>query len=302
MFDIDVRLLLLFQEIYQNNSISKAAQELDIGQPAASLGLNKLRKHFNDPLFVRVGNQMHPTQKAQDLFPLVNRALQHIRAVNEYRQHFDPAKSSRKFHISMTDISHLIIVPKLATYLKQHAPHVKLDISTINSDTPLRMSAGEIDLAIGYIPQLEAGFFQQSFFEQQYVILVSQNHPRLTQNFLTLEQYQQEQHVDVISSGTGHYILENHLRQQNIKRDISIQLPSYLGVGLIIEQTELIATLPQKLAELLLQTERLRKLPLPFNVPKYQVKQHWHERVHANPDNQWLRQVCYALFHGRQKA
>ncbi|AWT48718.1 LysR family transcriptional regulator [Psychrobacter sp. YP14] len=297
MFDIDVRLLLLFQAIYQQNTISKAAQKLDIGQPAASLGLNKLRQHFDDPLFVRVGNQMQPTQTAQNLFPLVNNALQHIRAVNDYTHHFEPKNSSRRFHISMTDISHMIIVPKLIKYLKQHAPHTKLDISAINSDTPSRMSSGEIDLAIGYIPHLEAGFFQQTFFEQHYSVVVRQDHPRLTQNTLTLEAYQQEQHADVISSGTGHYLLEDHLRRRHIKRHIAITLPTYLGVGLIIQQTDLVATLPDKLAKLLLQENRLHTLPLPLDIPKYQVKQHWHERMHANPDNQWLRQVCYALFH-----
>ena len=85
MFDVDVRLLQLFHAIFRNGSITKAAASLNIGQPAASIGLNKLRSHFSDPLFVRVGNHMEATDIAKELAPMVMEALEHIRAVSEYR-------------------------------------------------------------------------------------------------------------------------------------------------------------------------------------------------------------------------
>lgn len=297
MFDLDVRLLQLFYAIYRNGSISKAAHSLNIGQPAASIGLNKLRSHFSDQLFVRVGNHMEATIVANELAPLVSEALTHIRAVSEYHKAFNPLESNQEFTLSMTDISHLNLLPTLLQYLKNHAPNIRLNVVTINSQTPSLMSSGDIDLAIGFIPQLEAGFYQQTLFKQQYMALVSHDHPRITGNNLSSEDYLREDHIDVMSSGTGHYIVETELRKLGINRNVKVTLPSYLGIGLVIQETELIATIPERLSKLLLTRGRLKSLPLPYSLPSYSVKQHWHERMHGNPANQWLRQTCFELFH-----
>lgn len=297
MFDVDVRLLQLFQAIFRHSSVSKAALTLNIGQPAASIGLTKLRNHFSDQLFVRVGNRMEATDIAKELAPMVDEALEQIRAVNEYRKAFNPAISTQEFSISMTDISHLKMIPKLVEYLKHHAPHVRLNIVPIGSNLPSIMSNGEVDLAIGFIPQLEAGFYQQTLFKQQYVALISKYHPRITGNDLSAEAYLNEGHVDVTPYGTGHYLVENELRKVGLNRNIVLRLPSYLGVGLVIQETELIATIPESLSRLLLSRGHIKALPLPHRLPNYAVKQHWHERMHNNPENQWLRKTCFQLFH-----
>ena len=297
MFDVDVRLLQLFHAIFRNGSISKAAVSLNIGQPAASIGLNKLRNHFSDPLFVRVGNHMEATDIAKELAPMVMEALEHIRSVNEYRKAFNPLESNQEFTLSMTDISHLNLLPTLLQHLRVHAPSVRLNVVTIGGQTAGMMSSGDIDLAIGFIPQLEAGFYQQTLFKQQYVALIRADHPRIQGQELSLDAYLQELHVDVIANGTGHYIIETEMHKQGIAREVVIKLPSYLGIGLVIQETELIATVPERLSKLLLSRGNLKMLDLPFQLPTYSVKQHWHERMHGNPANQWLRQTCFQLFH-----
>ena len=297
MFDVDVRLLQLFHAIFRNGSISKAAISLNIGQPAASIGLNKLRSHFSDQLFVRVGNHMEATDIAKELAPMVMEALEQVRAVNEYRKAFNPLESNQEFTLSMTDISHLNLLPTLLQYLRVHAPSVRLNVVPIGGQTAAMMSSGDIDLAIGFIPQLEAGFYQQTLFKQQYVALIREDHPRISGETLTLDAYLHELHVDVIANGTGHYIIETEMHKQGINREVVIKLPSYLGVGLVIQETELIATVPERLSKLLLSRGNLKMLDLPFTLPTYSVKQHWHERMHGNPANQWLRQTCFQLFH-----
>ena len=297
MFDVDVRLLQLFHAIFRNGSITKAAASLNIGQPAASIGLNKLRSHFSDPLFVRVGNHMEATDIAKELAPMVMEALEHIRAVSEYRKAFNPLESNQEFTLSMTDISHLNLLPTLLQYLRVHAPSVRLNVVPIGGQTAGMMSSGDIDLAIGFIPQLEAGFYQQTLFKQQYVALIRADHPRIQGQELSLDAYLQELHVDVIANGTGHYIIETEMHKQGIAREVVIKLPSYLGIGLVIQETELIATVPERLSNLLLSRGNLKMLDLPFQLPTYSVKQHWHERMHGNPANQWLRQTCFQLFH-----
>ena len=297
MFDVDVRLLQLFQAIFRNSSVSKAALKLNIGQPAASIGLTKLRSHFCDQLFVRVGNHMEATDIAKELAPMIDEALEQIRAVNEYRKAFNPRISSQEFNISMTDISHLQMIPTLVKHLKQHAPHIRINVVPIGSNLPGLMSMGEVDLAIGFIPQLEAGFYQQTLFKQHYVALIGQHHPRIQGDVLSSEAYMQESHVEVIPNGTGHYLVENELRKLGVKRNIVLRLPSYLGVGLVIQETELIATIPERLSRLLLSRGDIKSLELPYSLPVYGIKQHWHARMHHNPENQWLRQTCFELFH-----
>ena len=194
-------------------------------------------------------------------------------------------------------ICHLNLLPTLLQYLRVHAPSVRLNVVPIGGQTAGMMSSGDIDLAIGFIPQLEAGFYQQTLFKQQYVALIRADHPRIQGQELSLEAYLQELHVDVIANGTGHYIIETEMHKQGISREVVIKLPSYLGIGLMIQETELIATVPERLSNLLLSRGNLKMLDLPFQLPTYSVKQHWHERMHGNPANQWLRQTCFQLFH-----
>ena len=295
MLDLDTRLLQIFFEIYNHNSVSKAADKLEIGQPTLSIALNKLREHFNDPLFIRIENKMQPTELSLQIYPLVVEILNKLKLVQNYNLAFDPLTSNYQFKISMTDISHLVLLPRLLNYLREHAPNIRLEIVPIDSNTPLMMSNGELDLAIGFLPQLEAGFYQQTFFKQHYVCIASKNHPRITGPTISKQEFLSELHVDIFATG-GHYVLEHELQKLGVSRNILIRLPSYLGVGLVVEETDAIATIPYYLSQILLIRNGLVVLETPFEFPTYSVKQHWHARMHMNPSNQWLRKVCFELF------
>lgn len=292
---IDTRLLLIFHSIYRFQSVSKASEFLNIGQPTVSIGLNKLRDHFKDPLFVRVSNTMQPTELSKSIYPVVSETLEQLKFINDFNLDFDPKTSDHEFNISMTDISHLALLPKLLNYLRGQAPQIRLNIIPIDINTQNKMVNGDIDLAIGFIPQLESGFYQQTLFKQHYVGIASKNHPRLKSNFITKEQYKDEQHIDILATG-GHYVLEHELQKLGVKRDIILRLPSYLGVGQVVQDTDVIATIPNYLSSVLLQNSRIKVIQLPYVFPTYSVKQHWHSRVHKNPSNQWLRQTCFQLF------
>lgn len=295
MHNLDTRLLKIFFEIYQQNSVSKAAEQLDIGQPTLSIALNKLREHFRDPLFVRIENKMQPTELSKKIFPLVFEILNRLKQVQNYNLDFDPRTSNYHFKISMTDISHLIILPKLIHYLRQHAPNVRLETVPIDSHTPMLMSDGELDLAIGFLPQLEAGFYQQTLFQQHYTCITSSEHPRLIGHTISDREFRQELHIDIFATG-GHYLLEYELQKLGVQRDILIRLPNYLGVGLMVQNTDAIATIPYSLSQVLYQQGGIKVLKPPYILPTYSVKQHWHSQKHQTPSNQWLRQVCFQLF------
>lgn len=295
MFELDCKLLSIFYYIYKFKSVSSAADHLAMSQPAVSNILNKIRAHYNDPLFLRIGNEMVPTELSKQLFPLVSEALNKVEIINNFTINFDEQASHQQFTIAMTDVSHLVLLPKISQYLKKNAPHIKLNVRAITPETSYQMANGEIDLAVGFLPQLENGFYQQKLFEQYYVVLASKDHPRLTPNHLTVEHYLAESHID-IDAGIGHYHIENELLNLELKRNILMRIPSYLGVGLVVQETDAIATVPYYLSEVLLARGNLQIFDAPIAFPSYAVKQYWHMSCHHKTSHQWLRHMCYEIF------
>ncbi|MDY0272552.1 MAG: LysR family transcriptional regulator [Advenella sp.] len=292
---MDIRQLQIFHEINREKSVSKAAENLGMGQPGVSIELNKLRKHFNDPLFVRVGNTMQATTVAESLAGHITDLLDKWKRIAEFTEEFDPATSTRGFTISMMDISHIEILPRLVAYLHENAPNIALEIVPITPETPMYMSNGAIDLAIGFVPQLKAGFYQQTLFRQQYECLVSNQHPRIQDN-LSLEDFQREGHVVFYHQGTGHSILEQQIKRLGIKRNIYLQLSSFLGLGLLIEKSDLITSVPTRLSNMFTRNPNLRSYALPFESPRYAIRQHWHARFHQDAGSRWLRKIIYEFF------
>ena len=268
MFELDCKLLSIFFYVYKFKSVSLAADHLEMSQPTVSNILNKIRQHYNDPLFLRIGNEMVPTELSKQLFPLVSEALNKVEIINNFTIDFDQATSQQQFSLAMTDVSHLVLLPKISQYLKKHAPHIRLNIRPITSETSYQMANGEIDLALGFLPQLENGFYQQQLFEQYYVVIAAKDHPRLTGDSISTAQYLAESHID-IDAGMGHYHIENELLNLELKRDILMRLPSYLGVGLVVQETDAIATVPYYLSEVLLSRGNLKIFNAPIAFPSY---------------------------------
>jgi DNA-binding transcriptional LysR family regulator len=294
MLALDIRLLQVFDQIARTKSVSRAAENLGLGQPAVSIALARLRKHFNDPLFVRIGNSMEPTPLARELEQPVRQGLAAMEQIAARRAVFDPASSDRIFRISMTDISQLVLLPKLWAHLRQAAPGIHIEVMPLSEETAHMLETGEADLALGFMAQLEAGFYQQSLFRQRYVCMASLDHPRIRDG-LTLAQYEAEEHAVVISSGTGHLILDREIARQNIQRRIALRVPNYLGVAFVIEQTDMLVTIPERLAQVLQGRGKFCAFDVPFELPDYAVKQHWHERFHHDPGHRWLRQIISDL-------
>ena len=294
MKTIDTRLLQVFNEIYAKKSVSCAALALGLPQPAVSIALSKLREHFGNPLFVRTSNGMTPTPLGAELIEPVRTALNAVSAVVDFSTHFDPSTSKRVFKIAMTDISQLILLPKLWERLRLTAPSVGIDVFPLSNDTPQLLESGAVDLALGYVPELEAGFYQQRLFSQHFVCMVSQNHPRI-QGKLKLKQYLQEDHAAIVSSGAAPKIIDETLHAMGKERRIALRIPHFLGASFVVELTDLLITIPQRLAEVLQGRGAYVIYPVPFAIPTYEVKQHWHERYHHDAASRWLRGVIADL-------
>ncbi len=287
---LDVDWLRVFEEIYKTSSVSVASERLNISQASASIMLRKLREHFGDPLFSRTARGMQPTPRAQALQPVIRRVTEDLERARSSPEAFDAALAIRSFRICMTDISQVVLIPRLMNHLRAFAPSVRVQAEAITSTSARRLEDGEVDVAVGFMPSLDAGFYQQVLLAQHFVCVTAKGHPRI-KGRLTKADYTRESHVVVDSSGSGYSVVEKVLAACGVKRQIALTVPSFLGVARIVAETELIATAPLRFAEALQTRENIKILPVPYAIPHYQVKIHWHERFNSDAGNIWLRRT-----------
>jgi DNA-binding transcriptional LysR family regulator len=295
MAKLDLEWLILFDEIYKTGSVSRAAERRGLAQGTASIALNKLRSHFADKLFSRTSKGMEPTPYAKKIYPVLREAISLLDKASGVRELFVPETADRTFRISITDISEIVLLPTLINHLRRVAPKVHIEAESISNDSPRRLESGEVDIAVGFMPHLEAGFYQQTLFAQDFVCLAAKNHPRV-KNKLGKVAFVREAHIVVTSSGTGHSIVDKVFAQHGIKREVALRIPSFLGVARIVAQTELLVIVPRRLGDMLALQEDVIVLDPPIGLPSYSVKQHWHERFHADAANVWLRRTLCELF------
>lgn len=294
MAKFDIELLIVFDEIYKTGSITRSAHNLGLAQPAVSTALHKLRDYFGDTLFSRTTKGMEPTPFARDVIHHVRTATAAFRSASSCRPTFNP-EGGHEFKISVTDISEMVLLPRVLNYLKENAPAVRIDAQKMTPQAAEHLESGEIDLAVGFMPYLETGFYQQKLFERGFVCLAAKDHPRVGST-LTREAFLEEGHILVRTSGKAHGIIEKAMAQAGIRRKTVLRAPGYLCVANMVAQTDLLATVPGAFETLLSGEEKIKILAPPIELPSYVVKQHWHERFHTDPANRWLRQVMAQLF------
>ncbi len=297
MAKLDLDWLGVFVEVYKTQSVSRAAQRLGMEQASASIALNKLRHHFDDRLFSRTSRGMEPTPKAQRIYPQLQEALLCIEKARGTPEVFSPRDAVPEFHICMTDISEIGLLPRLLSHLQQTAPGLAVEVDKISPESKRGLESGDIDLAIGFTPDLEAGFYQQALFAQNFVCLASAEHPRVRSK-LSRRAFSAEGHIAVVAAGTGHSIVDKVLARHKTERRVVLRVPSFLGVARIVAQTELLVIVPRLLGRTLALQERVQVLESPVPLPAYKVKQHWHERFNTDAGNMWLRQTMAELFSG----
>ncbi|CAO3309441.1 MULTISPECIES: LysR substrate-binding domain-containing protein [unclassified Pseudomonas] len=288
------KLLQLFDVLYQCRSVTRAAEQLGQSQPTISIWLARLREQLNDPLFVRTPGGMAPTPRADQLIGPCREVLESLRRLTAWEPQFIAATAQRRFRLCVSDASHITLLPSILNHLRSHAPGIRLEAARIDGNTESALESGEADLAIGFVPWLGGGMYQQVLFEQDWVCLSSPQHPRLGDG-MSLERYRAEGHVQ-ISFGTGQKLLEAGLARAGIERRIMLELPAFLGLGKIIGTTDLLGTLPRHIGQTLADMHGLQVHDCPFEVEGFTVKQHWHARYHQDNGNRWLREVVRGLF------
>jgi DNA-binding transcriptional LysR family regulator len=296
MDNLDLKNLMVFDEVYRTGSISRAAERLDLGQSAVSMILTKFRRHYGDPLFVRTSMGMQPTRLADEIVGPIREAMASLKVTLEHRITFDPTSSERMFRLCMTDIGQRVMMPRLLKHFGEVAPHIRIDLSYTSEDTARQLESGEIDLAMGFLSNLDPGIYQQQLFTDRFVCIVNQQHRRLRAPNLTIEEFQRELHLIVATQGTGHVIIDEVMEKNDIRRRVGLRIPNFLGVVSNIVCTEYLAIVPERFARIVAESNPIKMMELPFEVPAYRVMQHWHERYSRDPASTWLRETVGTLF------
>jgi hypothetical protein len=293
---IDLNLLVVFHHLLIHQNVSAVARVLGMSQPAVSSALGRLRASLADELFLRTQAGMVPTPYALQLAEPVAQSLDNLQQALHVRAAFDAATSTRRFNIAMTDVGEMYFLPVLVDELARAAPGVTLQVAPV-AQVALKedMSAGRIDLALGLLPQLQAGFFQQALFRQKYVCLMRKGHPLAGKNKLTLASFAQAEHVRVMAEGTGHGRVDLAMEKKQLRRHVRLTMPHYVALGEVLRQSDLLATVPERFAERVLCPYDLVQRDLPIKVDDSTIHQFWHSRLHRDPGHQWLR-----LFIGRR--
>lgn len=294
---LDLNLLLVFHHLLRERRVSAVASVLGMSQPAVSSALGRLRASLGDELFLRTQRGMVPTPYALQLAEPVATALEGLQQALNVRASFDPARSERRFTLAMTDVGEMYFLPVLMDALACVAPGVTLHVVPVTSASLKDdMASGRTDLALGLLPQLQAGFFQQALFRQAYVCLMREGHPLASRPSLELVDFAAASHVRVLAAGTGHGRVDEALERQGLHRRILLTVPHYVALGDVLGHSDLIATVPERFAQRVLVPFGLVTRALPVAVEGSAIHQFWHGRLHQDPGHRWLRQRIVALF------
>lgn len=292
----DLNLLLVFDAVLAERSISRAADRLDLSQPAVSNALARMRKATDDRLFVRLGNAMVPTPYAQGIADPIRQALTGIRIALGASQDFDPDASQRAFSIYLTDLGEAYFLPRLLERLNRIAPGVRLRTLPIPPESAEEaLRNGEVDLAIGNLPDLGAGFYVQRLFRDRYVCVVRKSHPSIGER-ISARQFAAASHAIVTPGGWGHGIIERTLIAHGLEQRITLRMQNFLVLASIVATTDMVAIVPHSVGSQLSQHNDVKLLPLPIAIPAFDIRQCWQERFHDDRGNRWLRQQFVELF------
>ncbi|AOI62395.1 LysR family transcriptional regulator [Burkholderia territorii] len=297
----DLNLLRVFLAISELRSLTAAGERLGLTQPAVSHALRRLRTLFDDPLFVRTPSGMAPTDTARQLHGPLTRAFAIIDLAVQQVAHFDPATACRTFRISMSDMSEFYFLPPLLARLAEIAPGIRVDIASAAVDVVgAAMRGGEIDLALGYVPEPGPGCVSETLFSDEHVCMVRAGHP-LRKRAPTREDLAALRYVYASSNATGHRMVEKWLDELHVERTVVLRLPHFIVAPEIVQHTDLAIIFPRSVAERFNRGRVFRIFPLPFVLPPIEIQMHTHVQFSADPGIAWLRDLIHDMFYRPQR-
>jgi DNA-binding transcriptional LysR family regulator len=287
---VNLNLLVAFDALYSEQSVTAAARRAGVTQPAMSNTLSQLRALFDDALFMRHRTGLTPTARAKELAEPIRQGLKLLEGALSAPS-FEPATSERRFVVAASDYVELVLLPPLLRRLAKEAPGVRLQLKPWGlHEAPPELARGEFDLMLGFYDKLPPHHHEQLLFEDEYVCVVRRRHP-LIKSKLSLTQYLALSHVLVSSRSDSPGSVDRALAALGKKRSIGARVSHFMTVPVLVSQTDFVAALDRRVAQVFAAPLGLKLFPPPLKLPKGSVGQVWHEQQHSDPAQRWLRQL-----------
>lgn len=291
--DIDLNLLRLFDAVYRLRNVSRAAEWLDLTQPAASHGLTRLRLLIKDPLFVRAAGGVQPTPKAGRLAQAVRSALGTLEEALNESADFDPLQSRRVFRIHMSDIGEGRFLPELMVSLRELAPGLRIETLPLpRGEIGDALDSGHIDFAFGFLPTVKDTQRVQ-LLKDRYIVLLREGHPFARKRKSGQAQLSDLRKLEFVSVRT-HADTLRILQLLNLEDRLRLTTEHFMVLPSIVKATDLAVVMPRNIARGFEGGYAIVEPPLPLR--DFTVSLHWSRRFEADPGNRWLRGTIEALF------
>lgn len=287
---IDLNLFVVFDAIYCEGNITKAASVLNLSQPAVSHSLSKLRAYFDDALFIRQGNEMRPTPVAKNVIADVREALHQLQVCLVQSRQFEPLTSRKHFSLSLHGSLEPYYLPILQDSLSKESPAIHLSsIKRVRrSELENKLASGDIDLAIDALLPVSENILHTQLQREELVVVTRKNNPNINDQ-LDLETYLRLNHVLVSSRSTGPGIEDFELSRIGLHRNIVLRCQHTLSACRVIMNNDMLLTLPEKVAQMYSDMLDISIYPMPVELPGIDVHLYWHVNVDKEPANKWLR-------------
>lgn len=299
---VDLNLLRVFDEVMAERSLTRAARNLSLTQPAVSNALRRLRETLGDELVQRSGQGMAPTPRARAIWPAVREALQQLQE-SLLPSEFVPGNATTTFVLAMADATAAELIPGLTETLEQEAPGVSMRVIPLTTRDPRRLLDEEAcDLAVGYFPSVLADltahaqsgepmpFQHRRLYDGEYVCVMRKGHP-LASGPLTLNRFCAARHMLVSFSGRPYGFIDESLASLGRERQVVLTVNQFFTAGRVVANSNLLTVLPRHFVSVTGIAEQLVLRPLPFDVSPVHVDAVWHRRSQQRAAHVWLREA-----------
>lgn len=295
LLSFDLNLLRVFDAIYIERSVSRAAVRLSLSQPAVSNALSRLREAFDDPLFERTAEGMVPTPRAKAIAEPIQRSLDLLRAGLRKRGEFDYRQSSRTFELAVEDYGESAIFPRFFKWLNDVAPDIRVTIQAKpNSQVHSDLRRGKIDLALVYFAPIAPEFRSRRIMTDTLRTVARKNHPDVPDR-LNLDTFLKLKHVALIPRSKNTPIVDLTLARQGLERHIAVQVPHFQSMPLIVQTTDMLGTMPKRMAHLYADNFGLQVHQPPLDLPAFPLYLIWHQSADNDVAHTWLRNALTDL-------
>lgn len=296
---LDLNLLKVFEALMTEGSVTRAASALTMTQPAVSNALARLRDALGDPLFVRSGTGIRPTQRAVVLWEPIGEALESVRSALD-EQEFDPGRAQTEFSLSMSDYVASLVMPNLMNHLGDVAPKARVHtVPNTILDIADQLEDNRVDCVLSvYVNEAQqpTAIRSRSLWTVDYACFMRRDHPLAAQKRLSTRTFLNARHVDVTLAGKRLPSYDLFLASRGLSRNLVATVNHYSAAYETVRQSDLIAVLPRDLRSESRHAPFLHAMPLPLQAPPRIVSLFWHQRNDTVPAQRWLRETLVGMF------